>query len=526
MQIKIITAPRFPLRFPIVWDAAAYAVLSSIRIESVVTNRINTFNFTTIDAEFLEETEVIVTSMDEAIRYFAGYIKEIKRDVEGVNRVYHYKCQDYTILLNRVLVNETYEDKTDGYILNDLFTTYLPEINATTYTMTGITHAKITFNRLTLRQVLDMLSGESGLDWYVDYSKYLHYFTKETNLAPFGLSDNPDEAATYPFSGMKYKRDTMGIKNRIMVIGGYYLSDNAEFELPANNQTTEFLLPYQMHKASDKTIIEVWINDGNDAVPDWTAQGVGIDYIEALGGPIDVLYSYQEKLLKFGAAPPDLARAIKVRGRYEVPVLMRTRSQESYKKYGRWFDGLVVNKDINSRGWAKDEGKAELAKNAFQREKGVCQITQDGLFAGQRINIVDTLRDINDGYLIHKVMMRYLGGTTCLYTIHYGEYNPDLVDMIIANKARQHQDVREGEVLNELFEQAETLGLTEATDRHEDAYPPDTSRWIAKPPAQSVGHHVRHEALALSEATARSEAATEDYKWDAAGTKWDFFTWA
>lgn len=502
----------------------------SLKVISVITNRINTCDFILEGTHTLTAfDELILSNTGETIRYFAGYLTKIKRDVVGVTKVFHCEWQDYTILTDRVIVNEVYEDKTDAYIINDLCTKYLPEIDGSTYVSTGKTNDRIIFNRVTLRQAFNKLAHNSGMDWRLDYSKYLHYFTPETNLAPFGISDDPDLSTTYPCYGLEYTRDATQLINRQIVQGGFYRTADTDFELPANNQTTEFLLPYHLHEVDGETDILVYVNDNTDEAPNWVAQGVGIDHKDTLGGAVDVLHNFEERLLKFGTAPLDLTRAIKVTGRYEVPVIVQARSEESYDDYGRWFDGpIIVDKNIDSRDWAKLEAKAVLAEHAFVKEKGSFYCDYDGLVAGQRISIVNSLRAIDGNYLINKVVTRILGGTQCQYRVSFGKYNPDLVDIILAvkNQVKPFEAKRTDEVLNELFEQAESLGLTEATDRHEDAEP-CTGRWLITPPAEddNEGIHLVHEKLALAEAPARSEATTEDYDWDAAGTKWGFFTW-
>ena len=98
--------------------------------------------------------------------------------------------------------------------------------------------------------------------------------------------------------------------------------------------------------------------------------------------------------------------------------------------------------------------------------------------------------------------------------MYFGVYNPDLVDIILAVKAKaaQHQDVRDDEMLIDLLEQTEALTLGEATDRHEDTSPL-TGRWIAEPPAQGAGHHVVHEVLTMGESTSRWEQDKGYYSW-------------
>lgn len=517
-------------------DLSGYMVEGALKIESVITNRIDTCSLVVDDVsgsvDINEEDEIIVSNTGETIRHFAGYIKGLKIDVVGIMKRFACQAQDYTILLDRVIVNEMYEDKTDAYIIDDLCTSYLNEVDGSTYVAAAKTYDRITFNRTTLREAINILAADAGFDWYLDYDKKLHFFAKEANIAPFGISDDPDNSLTYPCSGLTYERGTPNIVNRVLVIGGSYYSADVSFEFPGNGQITGVLLPYNLHKPVGESGILVCHNTGDDEEPIWTPDTVGIDHINDLGvDGVTVLYNYVEKLLKFESAPSNLNRSVKVTGRYDVPVFVRVRSEESHDTYGRWYDGKLVNKDINSRNWAKLEGKAYLAKHAFVQESGQFHCLTDGLVSGQLIHITNGIRGIDDDYLINKVVTRILGGAQCEYAVFYGEYNPDLVDMIIANKARaaQYQEKRDDEVLNELFEQAESLALVETTDRHEDAYPPDVSRWIAEwepePPAKGGGHHVRHEALALAEVPARSEHAKNDYDWDHADTKWGFFTW-
>lgn len=457
-------------------DLSASMIEKSLRIENVITRRIDTCSLiiedTTESITVSEQDELIISNTGETVRYFAGFISKIGIDMMGRMKRYVCRAQDYTVLLDRVIVNEVYEDKTDAFILNDICTSYLAEVDGSTYVAAVKTYDRIVFNRIKLREVIDMLAGNAGVDWYLDYNKKLHFFAKETNLAPFGISDAPDMSATYPCSQLTYDREISDIVNRVLVIGGTYYSPDTDFELPANNQTTEFLMPYKMHAPDGQTSILVYKNSGTDEEPVWgDALGIGIDYIDTLGDPIFVLHNYQEKLLKFDSAPPGLNRAIKITARYDVPVLVRVRSEVSHDTYGRWFDGKVVNQDINSRDWAKLEGKAVLAKHALVKESGTFRCITDGLAAGQLLSLVNSDRGLDGNYLINKVVTRLLGGTHCEYVVSYGEYNPDLVDMIIANKARatQFRESRLDEVLNELLEQAESLTLVEATSEWQQA---------------------------------------------------------
>lgn len=523
MQVYLRKAIKFPLKWPVKWNIMAGSVRGeSLVIDDVINKRINTCQFTVDNVLNTPNvdiySEVIISDNADTTRYFAGYITNVKHRIEGINKVWDISCQDYTILLDKAIVNEKYENKTDAYMLNNAFTKYLPEIDASTYVVIGKTHDWFLANRITLSQLVNDLAGAAGYDWYVDYNKNLRFFPKETNLAPFNISDTPDESTSYAAENLKYDKDAATLTNRIIVVGGYYLSDDTDFDkIPASGTQTDIQLPYVFGPPDGQTQILVYHNTGNDGAPTWTADTVGVDNIDALGvGGVTVLFNRDEKLLKFQTAPSELDKAVKVTARYRVPVLVRVRSEISYDTFGRWLDSKLVDPNLISRDSAMLAGKAKLVEYALAREVGSYTITdRDGLVSGQKQNIVNTLRGISGDYLLTRVRIKWLGGTVCQYDVSFGEYNPDLIDMIITlkNAAMPQEERREDEVLNELFEQIETLTLSESTDRHEDSWDGQVGRWIALPPTQSVGHHVEHERVTLSEADTLTEDITEAYVW-------------
>jgi len=175
MQLFLRASIEFPLTWPVHWNVASgNLIASTIVITNVINKRIDTCRFTIQDGAntpvIIPYQEVIISDDGDTKRYFGGYISELNYRVEGITKVWDVQCQDYTVLLDRAIANEVYEDKTTAYILNDVFTTYLAEIDAATYVMTGKTYDWLMVNRLTLRQLVDKLAKENGFDWYVDYN--------------------------------------------------------------------------------------------------------------------------------------------------------------------------------------------------------------------------------------------------------------------------------------------------------------------------------------------------------------------
>lgn len=429
------------------------------KVQAAVGQRINTADLiiedTTGSISITELDEVILSNNAETIRYFAGQVGKVQIDLEGITKVFKLKCYDYTKFVDMIIINEVYEDQTAAAILSSAFSEYASDFNATTYVETGYTFDRLVCNRISLARLVKILADKCGFDWYVDYDKNLHFFHQEAaEVAPFGLSDSPDNSTTYPYEMTKYEKDGLNVINRVTVRGGNYLSDDTDFEGPGNGYTTEFALPYKLHPPDGESQILVYKNTGSDGTPNWVAMVVGIDNVDDFSGPYDVLFNYEEKLLIFYAAPSNLNRGWKVTAQYEAPILVRIRSEDSYAEYGRWYDGVLRDPDISSKWVAQLAGKALLAENAMAQERGTVVIDEDGLNPGMFISIVDTLRGINSSYLISKMTTTFLGNQVAQYSIEFGKYYADLYDMLA--ELRRQADPWIGQedegLLTEMFE--------------------------------------------------------------------------
>jgi len=114
-----------------------------------------------------------------------------------------------------------------------------------------------------------------------------------------------------------------------------------------------------------------------------------------------------------------------------VPIIVTRQDDASYAKYGKqWYDAKVVNKNINTVAWANLVGDAVLVESAFAKIKGKASINQEGLVVGQKVRIVNELRDIDDYYLIQLITLKMVGGEVEEAFIEFGDYSPDLVELL------------------------------------------------------------------------------------------------
>lgn len=445
-------------------DVTAYVQPGSMQIVSVLTYQSDTCKLLLEDASGLtigDWEEIVI--LDGGTRIFAGYAMVTASSEIGLEENLQVQGVSYEALLEKVVIKKQYTSAiTDAAILTDLFAMYLSEIDTSTL-QPGHSYERVRFNRWTLRKVIDFLSDNACADWYIDANKTLHYFTGEENSAPFELSDDPDLSDSMPYTNLQLNLDGSGVVNRVEVVGGYYVSQSDEtFILAGTGQDERVSLPFKLHAGSGSAI-EVWRNDGTEAAPSWTALTVKVGYIDELSSTSEVLYYFETQVLEQQDNWPNLTNAVMVTGRREIPILTRVRDDESYKHYGRWFDGVIKDTEINDLTTARLRAQGYLAQNALSQPAITLTCYAPGLRSGQTVHITNTRRGITDDYLIQRVSVTVGINGQAQYDVEAGTYNPDLVALLVALK-RSTETVlewRDDETLNEVLIQSEALGLSE-----------------------------------------------------------------
>lgn len=447
--------------------------------------------------------EIVVSNPAETVRYFGGYLLMLNENIFSIGIDQVWTAVDYTVDMEKSVVNGIWEDKTDLEILADIRTMCEPDLTAydfSTHVTSVGSQKKFRVPRFTVRQALDELANRVGADWYIDYDKNLHWFTVEDVLADFSLSDDPDYEDSFPYQDLRRTSDAVTVINRITVVGGNYLSDDVTHVYAGDGQQVRFVVPHAYHRQEAETGVIVEVNTGTDASPVWTSKTVGVKYIDDDGG-FDVLFAFAEKYFEFTSAPPNLKSAWRVKARYEAPLRMRVRSQDSYQQYGRWFDGVVENRLIEDKETARLYGRSQLAKNALEQVAFMLSTDKPGLRAGMAVPLINALYGINGAYLIQRLTRTFVGGGWVRDSIEVGDYIPDLYAMILelGRKTSRQEEYREDEVLDELLDYYEYIPLQPT------------------------------KVFYLLESSTSLAASSSPYTWGSGGTndtEWDYGKWA
>lgn len=181
-----------------------------------------------------DETGTIVIDAEDEIQFtdtgvksFAGIARRITKTDNGfsIQRVYGVECQDFNTLLDDDVVDvgglrQTVES--DKARITWLFATYGTRgvvIGTAVVQLAATIAGDQDFTGMTLHQALSAIASITGGSFYVDYDKVLHYYTSETNPAPFGLSDNPNFSTTFEYESFALPIDSVAMYNAVFVIG-------------------------------------------------------------------------------------------------------------------------------------------------------------------------------------------------------------------------------------------------------------------------------------------------------------------
>jgi len=380
------------------------------------------------------DQEVIIAK--NGTKLFAGKVVQsvLKRLGDG-QVIYQVVCIDYTRILDRNLVVEAYENKTDKEIIEDIVATYCGGTGiTTTNVIEGITINKIVFNYLQPSQCFRKIAELTGRSWFIDYDKDIHYFPLTTESAPFDIDD-----AKSDYWNLEITKDNSDVRNRVYVRGGTYLSDSVTIEQVADGEQTVFILPSKPHNFSMKEAT--------------VAKTVGIKNIDDPAS-FDYLLSFQEKYVEIASGvAPAADTVMEFTYKYDIPVLVAVQDEASITEIGE-YEHAIFDPAIQDLDTARDRAQADLTDYKDTIIDGSFQTKTDGFRAGQYMNIDLTDYDIDDNYLIQKVTAKSMGGGVYIYTVVLASTRKlGIIGFLIRllEHDKNFLDIDPDEVVDELF---------------------------------------------------------------------------
>ncbi len=447
-------------------DVTPFVEKGSLNITDILTVEVDTCTFRLLDStgsnkpsvgqEVLVFYKETVSSISEL--RFAGYISEAPQEQFASGKyAYEIMCVDYTQELQKHLVVETYENRTAGYIIRDIVSTYAKTLGSF-FVQDGPTITFKSFNYKYPMECLEELAELTGYDWYVDYERNVHFFVDTTTLASLELNETGSSGEFKELLVTIMKEE---LQNTVTVRGGFEFSALFTQENVADGIQDSFALRYEAFSP-----ISVFVDTGGGYVQ----KTLGIDNIDTSG--VDFVYNVAEKVIKnVDHAVLTAGHKLKVTYKYKKPILALVDDDTSIDlmKQLEGGDGvyegpLIVDETIETKTQAIDRGKATLNEFANPLIEGSFITTQFGYRSGQLLTVNLPSRNINSQYLIRQVSATSLGMGNFEYEITFGTTLKGLTEyLILLHKDSRPIFERTDEILAKLkVAPAETIGITDS----------------------------------------------------------------
>ncbi len=456
---------------------------------------------------------------------FAGFIDNPGRArlAPGSGLLHDISCMDNHYLADKRLVVKSYltPGQTLADIVNDIFTDYLAAEGVVIGAIqTGPIIQSAIFNYVKVSDCFDALKELSGFTWFIDELKRLYFIDRATYASPWQLDGTTHRAIK---DSVHLSTGNPMYRNKQYVRGGKGITSPMTEHFTGDALLQSFTLGYPLAEEPLVTLTPGGV------------QTMGIKGIDS-GPPYTCYWNKGDATITFDTAP-GIGVDIEVLNYYgQYPLISLATNfgaildRQTIEGGGTGIvEDIVTEVQHESSAAIKESAKGKLTQYCQDAEKFIYQTYESGLAPGQLQKITYS----PFGFTVHEMLIESVSITTngdlilydvsCITGPSMGSWAKFFSGILL----RQDKQIQIGDSLMlVLFQQVETLALSEATALRDEPFPPDVSQWIALPPAQGAGYHVRHEALVLAEVIpAPVSHATEDYHWDDVDALWDFASW-
>jgi len=386
---------------------------------------------------------VEVTSGSEKL--FSGTITRIKNEVSKGVITYSVTCKDHTEELDRIFVIDRYENKTVAEIIQSIIDDYNPNV---TYTNVAcpINIESVAFNRLPISQCIQTLAEQVNYSWYIDYDKDIHFFSKNTEPAPFNLDPT---SGNFIYDSLQIQIDNSQLKNRVTIRGAEREATNERTKEWTTNATGQKTFGTD-YKFSSKPTVTV----------DSVAQTVGTENIDTVG--FDCYWDYNQKYVRFETAPGS-GSLIEITAKPLIPIVAQVEDAGSIATYGV-HEFLRIDTSITTSEEAKLYAQAQLEMYGKSLRNGSFRTEKPGLVSGQTIGITIPSRGISNTYVIQRVTLEMQQPSEAEYNVEIALLRDlgmiKFLQGLILDKTKQIV-LNENEVLEKAYFIIEDIAVTE-----------------------------------------------------------------
>lgn len=426
--------------------------MNSLKIENILTNQRDKCSFsmlTTSNVYAVQVGQELIVTLD-GDRVFGGIIAEVELESDSIGSVrWIITADDYTRLLDKRLIPESYENQTVNEIIADMQARYMPSGITIANVDCALVIKYVAFNYKPISACIEDLARMVGYDWYIDADKDIHFFPPSTNLAPFDVNDDD---GSYRYDSLILRLDNTQVRNSIVVRGGTYLGTQFTSEIEANGTDAVYPLAYKYTDFSCTLT-------GNPL-------NIGIDYIDNPDN-YDALYNFNEKIIRFkDGDKPSNGAIMRIGGKPNLPVIIKLKSNSAIATMSAQegsdgiYEYLIVDKNINTKEGARQRARAEIATYADTLTEGEFVTEMAGLRAGMKIRVNSVSRDVDTNLVINRVTLTQWTKDSFVYKVSLiSTKSYDFIDMmktLLLAKTKE-VDIQENETIDQIFTFEESL---------------------------------------------------------------------
>ena len=371
----------------------------------VVENRIeerSIANFTIVDipgtASYSKGQAVLIYDPNNVL-IFGGVIDnpETLRVAPSGELLHPITCADYHYFADKRLVAESYESKTCGFIVDDIFDKYLALEGVTIGNIDlGATLVEARFNYVRVTDAYDALAEKAGFVWYIDENKALYFQARDTTAAPWTLTGDDIIKGSGRLSGGNPK-----YRNRQYIRGGKGTTSLQTETFTGDGVNVAFTVGYPIVKVPTITVNAV-------------GQTVGIKGIDTAK---DCYWSKGDPVIVFdaGSIPGAVAVVIAYYGEYDVLALAESPAEiaalQAIEGAGTGYvEDIADEPTLTDTDALLDSGEAKLARFGIPGLRFMFQTVRTGLKPGQLQTVNYPALSLSGDMLVESVITRVYTG--------------------------------------------------------------------------------------------------------------------
>jgi len=374
--------------------------LESITKKDFLNEQKDLFSFILKNSNFIPEINQEIELKIDDTTEFGGVVTRVGKEiVAGEMVIYSVEASDYSVYLDRKLVLERFDDETVDDIIDSIVSDYTSGFT-TTNVDCDIEIKTMVFNRVTMSDCLKKLADAVGYSWYVDYDKDIHFFKKNTNPAPFSITDTN---GNYIQNTLTIEDDLSQLRNVVTIRGADERGDERTETYVGDGDQKTFPL---INKFAQMPTVEI----------DSVAKTVGTDYLTE-EDDADCFWNYNEKYIRFkdSTIPAD-GEKIEITGIPLFPIIVQRMDPASVATYGE-YHFFKKDNNIKSRDEALEYAKVELQAYSEGVVEGGFETDTSGLRSGQVINVNSVKLGVDEDFLIQSVDFRVLAKDRGMWVI-------------------------------------------------------------------------------------------------------------